>query len=86
MGMGDFEVITENIIETDLQGWDSGAYDFLLLQFREIRFSVPGDGSQLIEPFLYAGSDQSTFVDSSRCIIFQRSVNDRSEYGAVIQF
>ena len=57
VGIADFEVVAEDIIETYLERRDACAFDFALLHFEEVVLSVTGDLSQFVQLLIDSGSD-----------------------------
>ena len=62
VGVGDLDVIAEDLVVADLQAGDAGAGDFLGLEAGDPFLAVAGDGVQFIQLRVVAGADDAALA------------------------
>ena len=66
VGVADFYVVSENIVESHFQRGDPGALAFTLLQLHQVVFAAVGNLSQFVELLIYSLADESPLVHQCR--------------------
>src|SRR5438067_8813597 len=72
---GDFDVITENRIEADFERGNSGALNFILLQFGNPIFATASGTAELIEASVKSIPNQAAFFETEWRLIHNRAPN-----------
>ena len=58
IGLGDFDVVAEDVVEADLERCDAGASALALLYLHEVRAAVLRDIAQLVERGVETGANR----------------------------
>ena len=72
IGFGDFNVVTENVIESHLQRRDAGALALALLDLRDVLLAVAAEVAQLVQCRIDAGANHAAIGERQRRLVFQR--------------
>ena len=71
MGFGYFDIVSEDIIESDFQRGDSGCFYLPLLHLEQQFFAVAWDITKFVQFGIYSRSDYSSFVDLMRSVFLK---------------
>ncbi len=85
LGVGDLDVVAENLVESDLEARDPRAPDLLGLKPGDPRLASLGIGAQLVESGVIAVADQAPFLDRQRRVVDQRRLDLRADLGAELE-
>ena len=85
VGVGDLDVVAEDLVEADLQAGDAGAADLLGLEAGDPLLAAAGDLAQLVELGVVAVADQAAFLGGQRRVVDQGRVERRADLGAELE-
>ena len=85
MGVGDLDVVAEDLVEADLEAVDPGPADLLGLVLGDPRLAAPGDLAQLVEVGVIAVADQAAFLDGQRRVVDQGGLDRGADLGAELE-
>src|SRR6266498_1905315 len=77
----DFDVVTEDRIETDFERLDASARDLVLLKFRDPIFASAHGGAQFVERGIEAVVYDAAFFDCERWFVQDSAFKDVDEFG-----
>ena len=78
---GDFDEISEDVVELDFQGIDSRAFAFVFLETGDPIFSAACCGAEFIELWRITVADDVAFLDVGRWFVGEGGFEEGGEFG-----
>src|SRR5262245_59171887 len=85
MRVGDFDVVTEDAIEADLEAGTTGAGDFVRLESCDPLLAAAIDAAKLVELGVIAFADDAALADRERRGLDERRFELLAQLGAEIE-
>ncbi len=86
IGLGNFDVVAENLIEADFEGIDAGALAFALFHGGDDLFAVFADIAKLIEFGVIAGADHAGFAGGGGRLVGEGAFEFFADVGEFVDF
>ena len=81
IGFGDFDVVAEDFVVADFEGFDAGAVGFGELELSDPIFAVRGEGAELVEFSIVAGLDDAALLEFQRRVVYEGADEEIKELG-----
>ena len=84
MGITYLYIIAEDVVESDLQAWDTRQFDLTLLYLQQIILAGISDGTQVIQFLVDTLRYNSSLIDQRRGIVINLFLNSVADQSASI--
>ena len=81
-GVADLYIITEDVVVSDFEGGDAGAFGLALLHPEEVLLAVGREGAELVKLLVDTGGDDGALADLDGGILRERPENELGEFPA----
>src|SRR5258707_10859700 len=86
VGLGDFNVVAEDVVEADFEGGDVGALALALFHGSDDLFAVLAEVAQLVELAVEAAADDAGIGGESGWIVGEGTFKDFADIGEFVDF